>query len=230
MKNLKEYILNENNFFKNLGIGQEALIRKWIEENCNIMGGEYTINDDLTIDVDGSVYISDRNLENFPDYIQFGKVKDSFCLSGEARGPHNTTMAPMNTLRGCPYSCKTFICSLLSIESLEYCPRTVTSNFMCLKNNYLESLEGAPKEVLSFNCSYNPKLKSFKGGPTKCSNYTCNDCSIVKSTDGLPRKMTLFVTANVSDEFFEDFNEKCEKGIIKVNNLIISKRITKKKK
>ena len=163
MKNLKEYILTENNFFKNLGVGQEVLIRKWIEENCNIEGS-YTINNDMEIDVDGSVYIQDRNLENFPDYIQFGKVKDSFCVSGEPRGS-KTTMAPMNTLRGCPYSCKTFICELLSIKSLEYCPHTVTNAFMCSKNHHLESLEGAPKQVSSFDCSYNPELKSFKGGP-----------------------------------------------------------------
>lgn len=228
MKTLKDYIVNENNFFKNLGVGQVALIRKWIEENCDIIGS-YTINDDMEIDVDGSVYIHDRNLDNFPDYIQFGKVKDSFCVSGEARGS-NTTMAPMNTLRGCPYSCKTFICELLSIKSLEYCPHTVMHDFICSKNHELESLEGAPKQVSSFNCSHNPKLKSFKGGPKKCPRYTCNSCPNLKSADGLPRYMYLFVTIHVSDEFLNDFNEKCEKGIMTVDHPMIPKKKTKKKK
>lgn len=228
MKTLKDYILNENNFFKNLGVGQVALIRKWIEENCDIKGN-YTINDDMEIDVDGSVYIQNRNIENFPDYIQFGKVKDCFSVCGEARG-HNTTMAPMNTLRGCPYSCKTFICELLSIKSLEYCPHTVMNNFICSKNHYLESLEGAPEQVSSFNCSFSTMLKSLKGGPKKCPRYTCNSCPNLKSADGLPRHMYLFVTACVSDEFINDFNEKCEKGIITVDHPIVPKRKTKKKK
>lgn len=227
MKNLKEYILNENNFFKNLGVGQVALIRKWIEENCDITGS-YTINDDMEIDVDGSVSIYDENLENFPDYIQFGKVKDRFSVGGEPKGP-KTTMAPMNTLRGCPYSCKTFICELLSIKSLEYCPHTVMHDFICSKNHYLESLEGAPKQVSSFNCSFT-NLKSFKGGPKKCPRYTCNSCPNLKSADGLPRHMYLFVTALVSDEFLNDFNEKCEKGIITVDHPMIPKKKTKKKK
>ena len=96
MKNLKDYILNENNFFKNLGVGQVALIRKWIEENCDIKGN-YTINDDMEIDVDGEVSIKGENIENFPDYIQFGDVKYGFYICGEPRGP-KTTMAPINTL------------------------------------------------------------------------------------------------------------------------------------
>ena len=162
MKNLREYI-NENNFFKNLGVGQVALIKKWIEENCEIRGS-YTINNNMEIDVEGSVSIQDKNLENFPEYIQFGKVKDRFSVCGEPSGK-NTTMAPINTLRGCPYSCKTFICEFLSIKSLEYCPQSVMNDFICSRNHYLESLEGAPKQVSSFNCSFSPMLKSLKGGP-----------------------------------------------------------------
>lgn len=118
----------------------------------------------MEIDVDGTVSIMSENLENFPDYIQFGKVKNGFYVGGEPRGS-KTTMAPMDSLRGCPYSCKTFVCELLSIKSLEYCPHTVMNSFSCIKNHYLESLEGAPKQVSSFDCSYNPKLKSLKGGP-----------------------------------------------------------------
>jgi hypothetical protein len=32
MKNLKEYILTENNFFKNLGIGIKVQIEKWLQK------------------------------------------------------------------------------------------------------------------------------------------------------------------------------------------------------
>ena len=47
MKNLKEYILIENNFFKNLGIGEKVQIEKWLKEH-NVKN--FTINDDLTIE------------------------------------------------------------------------------------------------------------------------------------------------------------------------------------
>ena len=33
MKQLKDYILTENNFFKNLGVGQVALIKKWLDDH-----------------------------------------------------------------------------------------------------------------------------------------------------------------------------------------------------
>jgi hypothetical protein len=70
MKNLKDYILNENNFFKNLGVGQESLIRKWLDK-YNIK--DYTINDDFTIDVK-YLDLSCYKEESLPEYIQFGKV------------------------------------------------------------------------------------------------------------------------------------------------------------
>ena len=63
--------LNEMNFerrkdpFGALGIGQEQLIKDWLDE----MGvDDYTINDDYTIDVNENINISRRNLKKFPDY------------------------------------------------------------------------------------------------------------------------------------------------------------------
>jgi hypothetical protein len=49
MKELREYIITENNFFKNLGVGHIKLIKDWLEENEIL---EYTINPDMTIDVE----------------------------------------------------------------------------------------------------------------------------------------------------------------------------------
>ena len=56
MKNLREYIVNENNFFKNLGIGEKVQIEKWLKEH-NVKN--FTINDDLTIDVNGHLFIEE---------------------------------------------------------------------------------------------------------------------------------------------------------------------------
>ena len=66
MKQLKDYILTENNFFKNLGVGQEAQIKKWLDEHKI---RNYTINDDLTIDVNGNVNLCYYKEEQLPDYI-----------------------------------------------------------------------------------------------------------------------------------------------------------------
>lgn len=87
MKNLREYILNENNFFKNLGIGQGALIKKWLSENVtndlrDQYNNLYSINDDLKIDIEGKAYLFHvfRPLCNYdeitiPDFIKIGKIK-----------------------------------------------------------------------------------------------------------------------------------------------------------
>lgn len=77
MKNLKDYILNENNFFKNLGIGIKVQIEKWLNE-YHIRN--YTINDDLTIDVKGDVFLSSYKEEQLPEYIQFGYVTGYFNI------------------------------------------------------------------------------------------------------------------------------------------------------
>jgi hypothetical protein len=76
MKTLKDYIVTENNFFKNLGVGK-ARIENWLNE-YNIIN--YTINNDLTIDVNGVVYLSTYKEEQLPEYIQFGNVTGYFNI------------------------------------------------------------------------------------------------------------------------------------------------------
>lgn len=136
MRTLKDYILTENNFFKNLGIGQEVQIRKWLDEHDI---EKYTINDDLTIDVKGSVDLNGFTDKKLPDYIQFGKITEYFYIYG------------------CP-----------KLESLEGCPKEVGIDFYCFNCKNLESLKGAPKEVGSdFWCNNCSNLKSLEGCPKK---------------------------------------------------------------
>lgn len=144
MKQLKDYILNENNFFKNLGVGQEALIKKWLDEHKI---KKYTINDDWTIDVKGHVVLEGYTEKHLPEYIQFGKVVGFFTIN---ESPN------LETLKGCPkevgidfycFNCK-------NLKSLKGCPEKVGGNFSCRKCSKLESLENCPKEVgRDFNCS-----------------------------------------------------------------------------
>jgi hypothetical protein len=86
-----------NNFFKNLGVGQESLIRKWLDEH-NIT--YYTINPDMTIDVDNDVILDEYSESKFPEYIQFGKVNGCFSI----------TETQLTSLVGSPKECETFQC------------------------------------------------------------------------------------------------------------------------
>jgi len=71
-------------------------IREWLEQ----MGIEnYTINDDGTVDVDGDVNISNKNLTEIP--IQFGKVNGNFwCNNNEL-----TTLKGVPRIVGGIFSC-----------------------------------------------------------------------------------------------------------------------------
>jgi hypothetical protein len=131
MKNLKDYIVNENNFFKNLGIGQEAQIRKWLDEHKI---KNYTINPDLTIDVKGDLFIE----EDLPDFINFNRVLAD-CVVWHTN---------VTTLRGVPkYVSGNFECLRTSIETLEYCPIEIGGSFDVIYNKKLKNIDNLPQKV-----------------------------------------------------------------------------------
>jgi hypothetical protein len=120
--------LNEMNFQKKMdnplsamGIGRRQLVKNWLDE----MGVKhYTINDDFTIDAD-SVYLEDRNLIEFPNFIQFNKINKYF----------NCNDNKLTSLRGCPTSVgASFHCSYNQLISLKGCPKKVGLYFYCTDN------------------------------------------------------------------------------------------------
>ena len=133
---LQKLIEEESQFFKTRE-EVEAWLRKMDIEN-------HTINEDLTVDVDGDVNISDTKMGRLP--VQFGVVGGDFkCYSNQ-----------LTSLEGAPREVGgIFNCSDNKLTSLEGAPREVGGNFSCL-NNKLTSLKGAPREVGgNFNCRYN---------------------------------------------------------------------------
>ena len=143
MRILKESILNRSS---HTGEGFKTQRREMIEEwlkKYNIKN--YTINDDFTIDVNGSIDLFfSKDLSEFPDYIQFGVVRGDF------------------------------VCKINYLTSLRGVPRIVGGNFDCADNE-LTSLEGAPKEVGGyFDCGYN-KLTSLKGAPENVASFYCSN-------------------------------------------------------
>ena len=146
---------------KNLSIGKRAQIVKWLDsyeiEN-------YTINDDLTIDVNGNVDLTHQSLTYFPSFIKFNKVSGYFyCYNNQ-----------LISLEGCPIKVGGyFSCSYNQLTSLEGCPVTVGGGYYC-GNNKLTSLEGCPITVGdNFSCSNN-MLTSLEGCPTIVNgNFYC---------------------------------------------------------
>lgn len=205
MKELKEYIITENNFFKNLGIGQEKLIKDWLEKYCE-MKGKYTINPDMTIDAVLEVKILNYPEKEFPEYIQFGKVP-IFEINRATQ---------LISLRGCPKQCDLFqVRYCTSLETLEHCPK-VCMNFSCEGCKKLKSLENSPVverdfccsgcdslknlEGVKFNSMINPRifelncnrcegLETLEGCPKVLLTLSCNSCTNLKSLKGAPQRI-----------------------------------------
>ncbi len=110
----------------------------------------YTIHDDLTVDVDGDVDLSESSLDEIP--IQFGKVLGVFDLDENI----------LETLKGCPeYVGDSFWCRSNNLYTLEGGPKYVGGHFNCGFNN-LTSLEYSPNEIRGdFSCAHN-KITTFR--------------------------------------------------------------------
>jgi hypothetical protein len=148
MKHIKPYKIFESNS-PNFPTTREEVIQ--VCEKCEIEN--YTINDDLSIDVNGDVNLAYRRLEYFP--LKFNYVSGYFGCPGNQ----------LETLEGCPQRVSgDFDCPGNGLKSLEGCPQTVGGNFDC-STNYLQTLEGGPSIVGGyFSCSFN-KLETLKGCP-----------------------------------------------------------------
>lgn len=127
-------------------------VKSWLDEMGILT---YTINDDLTVDVDNNLIIRSKGITEIP--VQFGKVDGMFDCSG-----NNLT-----SLKGSPVKVNWAVdCSNNKLTSLEYSPKYVDGTFTCVYNE-ISSLIGSPEYVTgNFVCRDN-KLTSLKGAPTE---------------------------------------------------------------
>ena len=136
---------------KGLVLGDDYFLqtKEEIENWLNKMKIEnYKINDNLTVNVNGNVFIENANLSKIP--VQFKIVQGTFQCSKNK----------LTSLKGSPIRAKNFYCNSNQLTSLEYAPKTVKRDFNC-SDNLLTSLKGCPEKVgKSINCKSNP-LKSF---------------------------------------------------------------------
>ena len=128
----------------------------------------YSINNDMSIDVDGSVYFGNTifSLKKLP--INFNKVTGDFICHREV----------LTSLDGSPNELGgVFICNFNKLKSLKGCPKIV-DDFQCVANN-IQSLEDGPEIVKDmFSIGRNPELNSLKGSPKKIKILNCSDCNI----------------------------------------------------
>ena len=128
MKHLTHYKIFENNS-PNFPTTKAEVIKA-----CNTYDIRYyTINDDLSIDVDGDVYLTSINLEYLP--LRFNYVSGYFSCSTNR----------LVSLKGCPRTVGgNFSCAYNELKTLEGCPQTVNGNFLCFGNE-LKDLEYFPE-------------------------------------------------------------------------------------
>jgi hypothetical protein len=170
MKYIRPYKIFESNE-PNFPTTREEVI-----EVCNRYRIEnYTINDDLSIDVNGNVRLYGEGLEYLP--LKFNYVSGDFdcsynhglkSLEGSPQtvgGDFNCYSSGLKTLEGCPQTVSgDFDCSKSELKTLKGSPQTVGGAFLCT-NNKLKTLEGCPQTVNGyFNCVDN-KLKDLEYFP-----------------------------------------------------------------
>jgi len=112
---------------------------------CNIYEiKNYTINDDLSIDVDGDIGITFQNLEYLP--IKFNYVSGVFvCFFNE-----------LVSLKGSPKTVGGYFdCSYNNLKTLEESPKTVGGYFGCSYNK-LTDLEHLPEVSGGIDTQSNP--------------------------------------------------------------------------
>lgn len=132
-------------------------IKNWLD---NELIANYVIKEDLTVNVEGDVNLSWRQLKHIP--VQFGNVYGSFYCD------HNE----LTSLEGSPKFVEVdFNCRNNLLTNLLASPEVVR-NYNCIENKLI-SLKGSPKRVNGlFDCSYNDELISLKYGPKKVMNLT----------------------------------------------------------
>ena len=152
MKHIKPYKIFEN-ASPNFPTTRDEVIevcKKYDIEN-------YTINDDLSIDVAGGVNLAYKNLEHLP--LKFNYVSGNFLCR----------INKLKSLEGCPRTVNgSFFCNDNELKTLEGSPQTIGGDFLCYENE-LKSFEGSPQTV---------------GGGFYCADNELRDLEYFPEVDG----------------------------------------------
>lgn len=123
-----------------------------IDSICKQYGIQnYTINDDGSIDVNGSVNLSNRGLTIIP--LKFNNVSGDFDINGNK----------LVTLEGSPQTIgRNLFSSENLLTSLKGCPSSIGDGFYCVDNK-LVTLEYYPETITGdFDCYGNPIYEIYR--------------------------------------------------------------------
>jgi hypothetical protein len=156
---------------KNIKVYESFRTEQEIKDLCSEYAiRNYQIRDDGSIDVDGDVNFSWREL---------GNLKQLPLTFNEVEGYFYCTKNNLTTLEGCPKKVGgEFKCSWNRLTSLEYSPLIVEKgDFYCWENRHLTSLEGLENTYIGGELDVTGcnKLYSLKGFPKKVGSFDCED-------------------------------------------------------
>ena len=133
---MKAQIVSENVRFERGRKPQEAMdvgIRRnirewmnWVYGNFTMIEGEdYKINQDYTIDLLGNFEVPDKEIGEFPEYINFRMITGDFMID----------YCNMKSLRGCPDKVDGFFsCEGNKLMSLDHMPTNIRDNIFVRDN------------------------------------------------------------------------------------------------
>jgi hypothetical protein len=137
----------------------------------------YTINSDLSINVEGEVDLYRKGLTKLP--IKFKEVSGSFWCGGNR----------LISLEGCPERVgSNFSCSRNKLTSLEGCPKYIGGDFYC-QNNNIYTFEGIPDYThigRNFYCDGNLVYNIWKLFEDHTKFEFFNDCDPIRWIDNKP--------------------------------------------
>ena len=160
---------------------------------------KYSINSDGSIDVDGSVLISNNpHLKQLP--LRFNKVSGLF----------NCSRNSLTTLEGCPKEVGGYFnCGENQLTSLIGCPEVVGYGFDCWYNE-IDSLEGLSSRIGGNLILANNKITSLKGAPMIIDNNLDLDTNPISIVDAsIEVNSTIYIEkTNIDMEILTLFNEE----------------------
>lgn len=150
---IKPNVKSDNNFDVTTDyLTNKEDIEKWLTK---MKITNFTINDDLTVDVNSFVDISHKDLNIIP--VQFNNVSGAF----------NCAYNNLTSLKGCPKTCLRFHCNDNKLKTLEYIPDEIITTLSIYSNNFTDITDLKPTYIINKNLHYqNPVMKSSGGGHT----------------------------------------------------------------
>ncbi len=131
-EHINEKFTKESDPLKDMGIGHEALIKKWFTSSFEVTIDE--LNEVMRINEDGEIDLLNSGIKliakalvngELPEYIQFNEIGGDFVANH----------CGLKSLRGCPKYVKgSFDCSWNELTSLEHAPVYVRFTFDCRHN------------------------------------------------------------------------------------------------